>query len=80
MTSKPMFVYRPRSRDRVFAENPNDDIVIVTWANGCRHIIGGVHFSFETAEQKKYWRSEARIAAKLLIETCGGIAWTSKEK
>jgi hypothetical protein len=40
---KSTFIYRPKSGNRVFSENPNHVIRVTTWPNGSKHVDGGVH-------------------------------------
>lgn len=69
------FVYRPQSGDRVFACHPTADIVVVEWANGCRHVVGGVKLAYHTAGQGQWWRTAARAMADAIIPATGGVAW-----
>ncbi len=71
------FIYRPRSCNRVFVEKQHPGIKIVTWGNGCKHVVGGVMLSYGTAcPGKDYWRGDAHIMAERIIDAIGGgIAW-----
>jgi hypothetical protein len=73
----PVFVYHPRSSDRVFAcwvEGIGLPTVI-TWQNGCRHVVGGTHLVYESAEPRAHWRYDAERMARRIIDMTGGIAW-----
>jgi hypothetical protein len=70
-----VFVYRPCSGDRVFAERPTPEVAVVRHANGCRHILGGYHINWRTAEPGVWWRDLARIFARQAVHMLGGIAW-----
>jgi hypothetical protein len=78
MTTNPVFIYRPRSGDRVFAARAPEDAIpaIVTWpGNGCRHVVGGVHLVYEAAESRRWWWDCARRMAGLIVDAVGGVAW-----
>ena len=70
-----MFVYRPTTGDRVFAELPSEWIKIVKWRNGCRHVIGGTHLVFDAAMSRQYWRGIARRLAAAIVTSKSGVAW-----
>lgn len=69
-----IFVYRPRSGDRVFAYLPTTEVGIVHWSNGCRHIFGGVHLTLCPGGQGSP-RLLARRLGEDLVTSHGGIAW-----
>ena len=73
-----MFVYRPTTGDRVFAELPSEWIKIVTWRNGCRHVIGGTHLVFDAAMPRQYWRDIARRLAAAIVTAKSGVAWDER--
>jgi hypothetical protein len=69
------FVYKPKSGDRVFAGSVNGGVYVFQWANGCRHIVGGVCLTYPASMQGAWWRSQAHRMASLLCTRFGGIAW-----
>lgn len=72
------FVYRPRSGDRIFCEAFPDGMptpVDVQHPNGCRHIIGGAHLWWRTADPGQHWRAAARTITSTLVARYGGFAW-----
>lgn len=73
------WIYKPRSGDRVFVEKPGDEVAIVEWPNGCRHVVGGVHLQYWAAECGSWWRDKARSMAAKAIESIGqGVAWDNQ--
>jgi hypothetical protein len=78
------FIYRPVNRDRVFAAvSGANGPLIVTWANGCRHVLGGAHLSYTASLPRQYWRDEARAVATAIVEALGAagqsaIAWDDR--
>lgn len=74
-----IFIYRPRSGDRVFVARATEQVRIVTWSNGSRHVLGAAHLRYFAAGQgPAYWRAEAVRTAKALIEALGGAAWDDR--
>jgi hypothetical protein len=75
--TKSIFIYHPKSGDRVFAEHPGDHVAITTWENGCRHVDGDiVELIFEAASPGAHWREAAKRAAGEMLALIGeGIAW-----
>ena len=73
--SDPVFIYAPRSGDRGVAERAHPEIRVVRYANGCRHVTGGIHLEFEAAQPGTWHRAEARCVAARLVQDHGGIAW-----
>lgn len=71
------FIYNPKSGDRVFAEKNDGQIHVVRWANGSRHVVNGVHLSWNAATPGPghYWRGPARRMLGILVNQYGGIAW-----
>lgn len=69
------FIYRPKSGDRVFAHQAHETIVVVEWANGCRHVIGGTLLRYSTAVPGRWWRADAKVVATQVVASVGGIAW-----
>jgi hypothetical protein len=78
--TNPVFIYCPRSGDRVIAARPADDGLpaIATWQNGCRHVIGGVHLVYEAAAPRRHWRAAARRMAEIIIDAVGGVSWDDR--
>lgn len=72
------FIYRPRSGDRVVAEQPDDRIVVVRWFNGCRHVVGGVRLEYHAANPGEWWRDVACRAAGDIVQATGGLAWDDR--
>jgi len=70
-----VFIYQPTTGDRVFHCRPSDCIRVVVWQNGCRHVTGGVHFSWQTANPRQHWRGAAVTMARAIVEAVGGVAW-----
>lgn len=70
-----VFIYRPKSGSRVFSENPNRHIRVTTWGNGCKHVEGGVHLSWNAAAQGNNWRQEGRVLMDRIVMAVGGVAW-----
>ncbi len=73
-----VFIYRPLSGDRVFAELSSEWIKIVRWRNGCRHVIGGTHLVFDAAMSRQYWRGIARRLAAAIVAAKSGVAWDER--
>lgn len=73
--SEARFIYRPRAGDRVFAYQAHETIVVVSWVNGCRHVIGGTLLRYSTAVPGRWWRSSATMVATQVVASVGGIAW-----
>ena len=71
-----VFIYQPRSGDRVFACN-NDvpSIIVLKWDDGCRTIVGGHHLELRCAEPKRWCRAAARRLFSEVVAYSGGIAW-----
>lgn len=69
-----IFVYRPRSGDRVFAYYPTEEVGIALWGNGSRHVFGGVHLVLCPGGQGSP-RLLARRFTEDLVASHGGIAW-----
>jgi hypothetical protein len=74
---KPVFVYQPRSQDRMIEclASVTGLPVIVTWYNESRHVIGGVHLCYSAAVSGRHWRDAARYMARRLVMAYGGAAW-----
>ncbi len=66
------FVYHPTTGDRVFAHRPHPELVVVRWANGCRHVVGGVHVMVDAPGRL---REATRLVTTGLVNHDGGIAW-----
>ena len=69
------FIYWPKSGGRVFAQNPTDEVGVVEWYNGCRHVVGGVLLEYATAQPCMWWRDTARRIAGQIVALAGGVAW-----
>jgi hypothetical protein len=79
--TNPIFVYAPRSGDRVIAARPADDGLpaIIAWpGNGSRHVIGGVHLAYEASAPRRHWRDAARRMASIIVDQVGGVAWDDR--
>jgi hypothetical protein len=74
-TMTTVFIYQPTTGDRVFASRPNQFVRVVEWQNGCRHVTGGVHFSWQTATAGRHWRGPAVAMATAIVAAVGGVAW-----
>lgn len=71
-----VFIYQPKSGDRVFTQQTTREIGVVKWENGCRHVVGGVHLWWNRASCA--WRIAARVVLKNLVEAFGGVAWDDR--
>jgi hypothetical protein len=78
--TNPVFIYCPRSGDRVIAARPAADGIpaIIGWGNECRHVVGGIHLVYEASAPRRHWRDAARQMASLIIDAAGGIAWDDR--
>lgn len=76
MNKKVQWIYRPKSGDRVFAMRDSNKIVVVTWSDGCRHVVGGWHMMVR--ETKRYREPLRRIATAVVNTYRGGIAWDER--
>jgi hypothetical protein len=78
--TNPVFIYCPRSGDRVIAARPAADGIpaIIGWGNECRHVVGGIHLVYEASAPRRHWRDAARQMASLIIDAAGGIAWDER--
>lgn len=70
-----VFIYAPQSGSRIFAANPDNGVVLVTYPNGSAHVFGGELLSVFAATPKRYWRPEAREAAAAIVAAVGGVAF-----
>jgi hypothetical protein len=69
-----IFIYQPKSGDRVFAVAHTDSIRVWRWRNGCRHVVGG----YRVVVRPQGRRDErANLVGMLssLIQRFGGVAW-----
>ena len=73
---KNIFVYCPKSGDRVFVSNPGPLMRVIGWANGSRHLQGDlVHIHWFAASSGNYWRDSAKDLAKAILSCWQGVAW-----
>src|SRR3990167_3087953 len=73
------FIYAPRSGGSAPIAFTGDRIRIVSYSNGCHHVVGGVRLMYETAEPKQHWRHEARVLATEIVYAVGeGVAWDAQ--
>lgn len=77
MTIISVWIYRPRSGDRVRALVGSPQVGWVEHPNGCRHVVGDlVHLTYEAARPGRWWREAARMAAAEIVSALrGGAAW-----
>lgn len=73
-----VFIYTPRTGDRVVACRPINGVVVIEWTNRCRHVVGGVELSYDAAEPKRWWRNVACTMAEAIVQATGGIAWDDR--
>jgi hypothetical protein len=74
------YIYRPRSGDRVFIEQPSDWLAITTWGNGCRTVEGDiVALTWSTATPTKHWRGLAvRALTDMITAIREGCAYDAQ--
>jgi hypothetical protein len=78
--TNPVFIYCPRSGDRVIAARPAADGIpaIIGWGNECRHVVGGIHLVYEAAAPRRHWRDAARQMAAIIVDAVGGVSWDDR--
>jgi len=73
---KQFFIYRPKSGDRVVAENATSEVAVAHWSNGSRHVVGALtRLDYFAAAPKGWWRTAACKAAESVVAAVGGVAW-----
>jgi hypothetical protein len=71
-----IFIYTPKSGNRVTAVNTAMGGALITYCNQSHHALGFVELPVvATAMPTRHWRTAARHATKLIVEACGGVAW-----
>lgn len=71
-----IFIYHPKSGDRVFATKIATSMAIIQWDNGCRHISGEIAvLNYETAKPNYHWRQAAKRVAADIVNIVGGITY-----
>ena len=68
------FIYRPNSGSRIFAERFKPELLVFTWGNGCRHVVGGTHLVLRPQGSRE-GREVARRLAESAVFLHGGVAW-----
>lgn len=74
---KIVFIYCPRSGDRVFATGAGNNIGIgvAEHPNGCRHVACTHVISAQAAEMGRWFRAPARELVSRVVSRFGGIGW-----
>jgi hypothetical protein len=73
------FIYTPRSGDRTFAKKECPQVISVQYVNSSYHVFGGVRLEFTAClPGRAYWRDSAKVMAKMVVGTYGGVAWDDK--
>lgn len=67
------FVYRPTTGDRLIAQGGG--VVVIKWANGCRHVVASEAVSVNASEATMWFRNDAIVAARRAVTNFGGAAW-----
>ena len=71
------FVYQPRS-GRTIYNYPSTKLVLVQWANGCCHVVGGYHLAWNAAYSGKWHRDDAIRSLREVASIHGGYVWDDR--
>lgn len=72
---KTHWIYQPKRGSKVVAISGCPSISVIQYPNGCRHVMGGVRLSYQTAKPNNHWRESARNLVMQIVMSIGGIAW-----